>query len=518
MPDYATTNNTSSLNTDYFREFVEGTDDMITQVNANGLFTYINQSGAKLLGRSIDECIGISAFSVIHPDDKEGTQLAFSRWIQNRIPSATFENRLVSRTGDIRYMLWTINLHYASDGTLATINSIARDITERKQAQAVEQERDFIAAVMETIHNLVVVCDDRGRIVRFNRASEQITGYTFEEAQGKQLWDLLLLPADVALVKAAFVKPKEHTFPNTHETVWVTKNGKQRLIAWSSTALLNDAGAPEYIIITGNDITERRQAEAALRQSEERFREFVEGTDAFITQVDADGNFTYVNRTAEKILGLPPEECIGLSAFDFIHVDDRAMTEKYFAGWVRNQAQSAEFENRQVSRQGAVHHMHWTINLHYDAAGNVTSINSIARDVTDHKRAEETIRVQAAALAELSTPLIPINDQLMVMPLIGSVDSRRAQQVMETLLEGIAANGAEIAIIDITGVPVVDTQVANALMRAAKAVKLLGAKVILTGIRPEVAQTLVGLDINMAEIVTRSNLQRGIAYAMGQSK
>jgi rsbT co-antagonist protein RsbR len=147
----------------------------------------------------------------------------------------------------------------------------------------------------------------------------------------------------------------------------------------------------------------------------------------------------------------------------------------------------------------------------------------LAENITERKRAEEairqrieheeTIRAQQAALAELSTPLIPISDRVMVMPLIGSVDSRRAQQVIETLLEGIARSGAVVAILDIAGVPVVDTQVANALLRAAQAVKLLGAQILLTGIRPEVAQTLVGLGADLSGIVTCGSLQTGIAYA-----
>ncbi|HYF64314.1 MAG TPA: STAS domain-containing protein [Herpetosiphonaceae bacterium] len=126
---------------------------------------------------------------------------------------------------------------------------------------------------------------------------------------------------------------------------------------------------------------------------------------------------------------------------------------------------------------------------------------------------EDIIRRQHESLMELSTPLIPINDQVMVMPLIGAIDSRRAQQVLDTLLQGIAGARTAVAILDITGVPIVDTQVANALIQAAQSVKLLGAQVVLTGIRPEVAQTLVGLGVNLAGIITMSNLQGGIAYA-----
>ena len=151
----------------------------------------------------------------------------------------------------------------------------------------------------------------------------------------------------------------------------------------------------------------------------------------------------------------------------------------------------------------------------------------VVENITERKRAEEmlrqsiaqeeTIRAQEAALAELSTPLIPISDQVMVMPLIGAVDSRRAQQVLDALLEGVASSRALVAILDITGVPVVDTQVANALLRAAQAVKLLGAQVVLTGIRPEVAQTLVGLGADLSGIVTCGSLQTGIAYATNRN-
>jgi anti-anti-sigma regulatory factor len=140
----------------------------------------------------------------------------------------------------------------------------------------------------------------------------------------------------------------------------------------------------------------------------------------------------------------------------------------------------------------------------------------VAEALRQTREQEEIISRQAEMLAELSTPLIPIDDQILIMPLIGAIDSRRAQQVVETLLNGIAESRAQVAIIDITGVSVVDTQVASALIRAAQAVKLLGAQVILTGIRPEIAQTLVGLGIDLKDIVTRVSLQNGIAYAMSQ--
>jgi anti-anti-sigma regulatory factor len=147
---------------------------------------------------------------------------------------------------------------------------------------------------------------------------------------------------------------------------------------------------------------------------------------------------------------------------------------------------------------------------------------STVRDITARKRAEEeqlqlqeqVIDAQRAALRELSTPLMPLTDNVVAMPLVGAIDSARIQQIMETLLEGISDHQAEIAILDITGVQVVDTQVADGMIRAAQAVRLLGAEIVLTGIGATMAQTLVNLGADMSNITTRGTLQDGIAYAM----
>jgi rsbT co-antagonist protein RsbR len=151
------------------------------------------------------------------------------------------------------------------------------------------------------------------------------------------------------------------------------------------------------------------------------------------------------------------------------------------------------------------------------AVGVLVSLEDIsARKQAEEERVraqDEYIQMQSGLLAELSTPLIPLTQAVVVMPLIGSIDSRRAQQVLETLLHGITERHARIAILDITGVPIVDTHVAGALIRAAQAAQLLGAQVVLTGIRPEVAQTLVGMGTELQGITTRSDLQSGIAFA-----
>jgi rsbT co-antagonist protein RsbR len=152
----------------------------------------------------------------------------------------------------------------------------------------------------------------------------------------------------------------------------------------------------------------------------------------------------------------------------------------------------------------------------------------IARDETARRQAEEAlrqsirqeeiIRAQASALAELSVPLIPITDGILVMPLIGQLDPARMDRATAALLSGIAARRGSVAILDITGVPGVDASVAGGLVRAARAAELLGAEVMLTGVRPEVAQALVALGVDLGGIPMRGTLRDGIASALGLSR
>jgi len=133
---------------------------------------------------------------------------------------------------------------------------------------------------------------------------------------------------------------------------------------------------------------------------------------------------------------------------------------------------------------------------------------------TYQKTREEIIVRQQHELMELSTPVIKLWDGVLAVPVIGTLDSSRAQMVMESLLERLVETGSELAIIDITGVPTVDTLVAQHLMKTVTAIRLMGADSIISGIRPQIAQTIVHLGIDLQGIVTKSTLADALAAAM----
>ncbi|MFQ5613066.1 MAG: ATP-binding protein [Anaerolineae bacterium] len=135
--------------------------------------------------------------------------------------------------------------------------------------RALKKERNFIAAILDTADALVIVLDARGRILRFNRACERTTGYSFDEVKSRYFWDIFLIPAEVEPVKAIFEELLAGELPATYENHLVTKDGHLRQIAWSNTTLDDHQGQAEFIIYTGIDITERKRAEGELHQAKE---------------------------------------------------------------------------------------------------------------------------------------------------------------------------------------------------------------------------------------------------------
>jgi PAS domain S-box-containing protein len=157
------------------------------------------------------------------------------------------------------------------------LSQVRSELEERQQAeQALAQEHNFVSAILDVIGALVVVLDCEGQILKFNQACEQTTGYRFEEVVGEYIWDLLLLPDEIEAVRTEFHSLKAGEFPNHYQNYWLTKNQQRRLIAWSNTCLTNEDGQVEYVIATGIDVTEQKQAELALKHLNEELELRVE--------------------------------------------------------------------------------------------------------------------------------------------------------------------------------------------------------------------------------------------------
>jgi rsbT co-antagonist protein RsbR len=152
----------------------------------------------------------------------------------------------------------------------------------------------------------------------------------------------------------------------------------------------------------------------------------------------------------------------------------------------------------------------WAANLLIDKLGLYTT------EIHQQSR-EEVIRRQQEELLELSTPVVQIWEGILALPLIGTLDSARTSVMMETLLQTIVETRSELAIIDITGVPTVDTLVAQHLLKTVAAARLMGADCLISGIRPQIAQTIVHLQIDLREVTTKATLAEALRFALKRS-
>ena len=299
-----------------------------------------------------------------------------------------------------------------------------------------------------------------------------------------------------------------------------------RIMETAMIPVRDEHGAVTLVVGITTDRTEQRRDQEALAVHTAALREQAElldlAHDAILVR-RLDGTITYWNRGAERIFGHTGATARGSVASELLHtqvpagdvIERSLLADEHWEG---------ELQHLRADGSVVITASRWVLRRGPD--GTPDAVLQIDTDITARKQAEEAearrqqeiISAQALAIEELSTPLIPITDDILVMPLIGMMDSVRAKQIMHNLLAGLVASRGRVAIIDITGVPVVDTAVANALLQAAHAARLLGAEVILTGIRPEVAQTLVHIDAKLGAITTRGTLQSGIQHALGRRK
>ncbi len=270
-------------------------------------------------------------------------------------------------------------------------------------------------------------------------------------------------------------------------------------------------------------VSSMTEAERALRVSEEQFKTLAERLPVGVFQTDTAGDCTYVNERWQEITGLTREQALGPSWSSTLHPEDR---EHVYNEWYQAAQARREFamEYRFQTPSGKVHWVSGRAVAVRDAAGEVCGYFGTLADITERKLAEAAIqesllqkgiiRALEEAMAHISTPIIPITDRIVVMPLIGTIDGRRAERVLEALLAGVAGSQARVTILDVTGVPHLNAEGAGALVRAAQAVRLLGGQLVLSGIRPDVARTLVELEMLLAGIVTCGTLQAAITHAM----
>jgi anti-anti-sigma factor len=237
--------------------------------------------------------------------------------------------------------------------------------------------------------------------------------------------------------------------------------------------------------------------------------------DYAIILLDPEGRVMTWTPAAELIKGWKSEEIIGQHFSRFYTRED---IEK---GKPKTELETAvrtgryEDEGWRIRKDGTRFWANVIVTAIRDENGKIRAFGKVTRDLSERRKAEEALARQSQEIFDMAAvPVVQVWEGIVLVPLIGTFDSQRAQQLMEKVLHRITDTGSPVAILDITGVPTIDTQTAQHLVETISAVRLLGADVILTGVRPSIAQTLVHLGIDLSHVMTRSSLSSGLRAAI----
>lgn len=265
-------------------EFFSVTPSLLCIAGLDGYFKRLNPNFAKTLGYDNAELLAHPFLFWVHPDDQAATQRELERMAAGEVTIA-FENRYRCKDGSYRWFRWNSTADLAGQ----TVYAAAQDVTERKQFEvALRQERNFTAAVLDTIGALVVVLDRQGQVVRFNKTCEHVTGYMANEMMGRPIWDVLIPDEEESNVQAVFEHLRQGQAANHFENYWIHKDGTRRLIRWSNTVLKDADGRVEYIIGTGIDVTLQRQTEQHLTRQHQQGQLLSEITRKIRESLDID--------------------------------------------------------------------------------------------------------------------------------------------------------------------------------------------------------------------------------------
>jgi len=266
---------------------------------------FVNPAMSRILGYTTDELLSLSSKkleNLVHPEDREFFFKSFRDRLEGKEVPQNYEVRGIRKDGSVCWLAISGNrIEYKGK---PAVQAAFIDITERKQAEKAFKDSERLSwAVLETAPSLIVLTDAEGHIFLFNRACEELTGYKREKVIGKTIAELFLPPEWIPIVQKRFADPYAPEVRAPHENPWRTKSGEERLIEWRCTVLPSPVDGSPHILGTGIDITDRKKAEEAVKESEERYRNLFENAIDGIALADAEtGILIDCNKAIENLV------------------------------------------------------------------------------------------------------------------------------------------------------------------------------------------------------------------------
>jgi len=534
------------------------TEEIIATTDQNGTILSWNEGARRLLGYEASEVVGRESVRIFHTEEflKSGRMESTIEKIITERVGVVLEIDYVRKDGTVFPVQQIVTPRFNEAGEFIGMLGMARDITEQKRNEnLIRAQRDLALSLNSAsgLDSALSLCVDSAIAI----SGMDCGGvYLVNESYGSL--DLVFhrgLPANfigsashydsdsdnARLVMAGLPVYSRHHEIDT-EVMDDVRRGEE-LRATAILPVLHDGKVIACLNVSSHthdevpafarDVLEaitaqagsaiaRAKADHALHEERDRAKQYFDVVGAIILTIDPDRKVRHINRKGCEILGLEESEIVGRDWFEnFIPEEFRSEIAGVFESLMAGGAEgfeSAEYhENPVPTKEGEERIIAWHNVVLRNEDGTIAGILSSGEDVTERKVLEQKLQGAFEELKksyeEVSIPVIQACDNVLVIPIIGTLDGMRATRLTETMLSKIADTKSLVVIIDITGVHSIDSSVASHIFNVVQAAGLLGAECVVTGIAPDIAKSMIALDVDIA-MVTRATLQEGLAYAM----
>ncbi|MBS0170189.1 MAG: PAS domain S-box protein [Nitrospira sp.] len=372
-----------------YRLLVTKANDIIYRTDASGRFTFVNPVAMRLMKYTEPELLGRRFIELIHPDHQPAAERFYGRQFIRQRPSTYYEFLALAKDGREVWIGQNVQV-LLEEGKVVGFQAVARDITERKRAEEARQEsEERLRSIVQSTCDAIILMDTRGNVAFWNSGAEKIFGYTANEILGQPMTRIIperFREAHLRGVARVAAAGRLTLQADMLELIGLKKDGTEFPLEFSLAAWT----AKSKLFITGiiRDISERKQAETALRESEERFRAIMENSPALIFVKDIEGRYLQTNRQFETVFRLTRSEIVGKTDLD-IFLPEQAAAFRANDRRVLEAGSPMEFEEVSIHDDGP----HTSLVVKFpllNAQGHCYALCGIATDITDRKHAEET--------------------------------------------------------------------------------------------------------------------------------
>jgi PAS domain S-box-containing protein len=375
-----------------YRTILESIEDGYYEVDLAGNFTFLNDSMCRILGYPEEELMGMNDRQYIDKEVAKKVFQAFNKVYKTGKPGRVFDYEIIQKDGTKIHVETSISLRRDSSGKPMGFRGVMRDITERIQmVEALREREERYRTLLETMEEGYFEVDLKGRFTFFNDALREIHGFSKDEMLGM---------SNRKYMDEETAKKVYRIFNQVYKTgqackicEWeIIRRGDKKALVESSVYLIRNAkGEPVGFRGITYDITERKRAEEALRQSEEKYRTILESIKDGYYEVDLAGNFTFFNDSLCGILGYPKEELMGMNNRQYADKEVAGEVFQAFNRVYKTGEPGREFDWEIVRKDGTQRYIEASVSLRKDASGKPVGFRGIVRDVTDRKRIEEQL-------------------------------------------------------------------------------------------------------------------------------